>query len=314
MIAVSVLLPVYNGERYLREALRSVLAQSFADFELLLLDDGSTDRSLAIAQSFAERDPRVRVVSRENRGLVATLNELLQFAQGDLIARMDADDICLPDRLQRQVAYLQAHPEVVCLGGDVELIDERGRFLTTLRMLERDDEIQREAMQGHTTICHPCAIYRRAAIQALGGYRGEFYPTEDLDLWLRLGEHGQLANLRGPVLRYRLHDASISHNNAQMQRSAARRSCEDAWRRRGVAGGHFAAQDHWRPGADPQSQHQFTVQYGWWAFNSGERRTSAIYGLKAIRKMPLRSSGWRLLLCAVAKPMPRSTKAGDASR
>ena len=313
MIAVSVLLPVYNGERYLREAVRSVLAQSFADFELLLLDDGSTDGSLAIAQGLAERDPRVRVVSRENRGLVATLNELLKLAQGELIARMDADDVCLPDRLQRQVAYLQAHPEVVCLGGDVELIDARGRYLTTLRMLVRDDEIQREAMQGHTTICHPCAMYRRAAIQALGGYRGAFYPTEDLDLWLRLGEQGRLANLRGPVLRYRLHDESISHNNAQMQRSAARRSCEDAWRRRGVEGGRIAAQDHWRPGADAQSQHQFMLQYGWWAFNSGQRRTSAIYGLKAIRRMPLRSAGWRLLLCAATKPMKRPPKVGGAS-
>ncbi len=305
MPAVSVLLPVFNGERYLHEAIQSVLSQTFADFELLLLDDGSTDRSLSIGQEFAGNDMRVRVISRENRGLVASLNELLEHAQSELFARMDADDVCLPDRLQRQVDYLRSHADTVCVGGDVELIDERGRFLTVQRMLEHDEAVQREALKGHTTICHPCAMYRRASILAVGGYRLEFYPTEDLDLWLRLGELGLLANLPGPILRYRLHGGSISGNSADAQREAARRACAEAWRRRKIPDGQFAATDQWRPSSDRRSQHRFLLQYGWWAFNSGERQTSLVYGFKAVRHLPLSVSSWRLLICAAIKPMKR---------
>jgi glycosyltransferase involved in cell wall biosynthesis len=303
MVAVSVLLPVYNGERYLRDAVGSVLSQGFTDFELLLLDDGSTDRSLEIMQGFANGDSRVRVISRENRGLVATLNQLVGEARGELLARMDADDICLPDRLQRQVDFLAAHPEVVCVGGDVELIDDAGRFLTVLRMVHDDASIQGQALEGHTTICHPCALMRRSAVQAVGGYHAEFYPTEDLDLWLRLGEVGQLANLSGPVLRYRLHGSSISGSDAVKQRAAARRSCEDAWRRRRLSGRSFEANAPWRPTADRRSQHQFMLRYGWWAFNSAQRHTSIIYGLRAVRLQPFASQGWRLLACALFKRM-----------
>ena len=129
---VSVLLPLYNGEAYIREAVESVLAQTRRDFELLILDDGSRDGSLAIVQEIARRDPRVRLISRENRGLTETLNELLAAARGEFVARMDADDVCLPDRFERQVAFLDAHPEVVCVGGDPVMIDERGRLLTAL--------------------------------------------------------------------------------------------------------------------------------------------------------------------------------------
>ena len=304
MPTVSVLLPVFNGERYLRAALDSVLSQTYADFELLVLDDGSTDRTPHIARSCARLDPRVRVYSRENRGLVATLNELLGLARGEFIARMDADDICLPDRLARQVAHLRAHPRVVCVGGDHELIDERGRLLTTVRTLERDAEIQQQALRGHGSICHPSAMIRRDALQHIGGYRAEFYPAEDLDLWLRLGEIGELANLRGAVLRYRLHTQSISESAAQgRQRAAGLKCCEDAWRRRGLHDVPFEAGDAWRPTDARDSRLRFALRYGWWAFNSGQRSTSIAYGLKAVRTAPASREGWTLLLASLVKPL-----------
>ncbi len=313
MIAVSVLLPVYNGERYLRDAIGSVLSQTYTQFELLLLDDGSIDRSLEIMREFAARDARVRLISRANRGLVATLNELVDAAQGELIARMDADDVCLPDRFERQMRFLTDNPAVVCVGGDVELIDEAGRFLTTLRMLPEDAQIQDMALRGHTTICHPCAVMRKSCVKAVGGYRQACYPTEDLDLWLRLGEVGRLANLRGPVLRYRLHTASISGSDAKRQAEAACRSCEDAWRRRGLQLRQFEANEPWRPTREVASRHRFMLRYGWWAFNSGERRTSFIYALRAIRLRPADREGWRLLACASLKRTDRLADTGEAA-
>ncbi len=303
MKRISVLLPLYNGERYIDEAIESVLAQSYRDFDLLVLDDGSTDRSLDIVKVYAARDPRICVISRENRGLVATLNELLALARGDLIARMDADDVCLPDRFERQVAFLAAHPQVVCVGGDFEMIDERGRFLITLHVPQHDADIQREALKGHTTICHPTSMMRTNALRGIGAYREEYWPTEDLDLWLRLGEVGQLANLREPVLRYRLHGGSISGSRVQLQRDAARRTCESAWQRRGLNDMRFEAGEAWRPGVDAASQHHFMLRFGWWAFQSGQRSTALIYGLKAIRHQPFAASGWRLLVCGLCKPM-----------
>ncbi len=303
MPTVSVLLPVFNGERYLRAAIDSVLSQTFADFELLVLDDGSTDDTLAIVRAYQQRDARVQVRTRENRGLVATLNELLAWASGEFVARMDADDLCLPDRLARQVTHLQAHSRVVCVGGDHELIDERGRRLTTVRTLTSDAEIQHQALRGHCAICHPTAMARRVPMQQLGGYRAQFYPAEDLDLWLRMGEVGELANLRGTVLRYRLHTESISGAAAQgRQRDAMRRSCEDAWRRRGLSDVSFEATDAWRPSDERESQLRFALRYGWWAFNSGERGTGVVYGLKAVRTAPTSREGWALLLASAFKP------------
>lgn len=307
MPLVSVLLPVFNGERYLRAALDSVLAQTFSDFELLLLDDGSTDRTLAIARSYARLDPRVRVHTRGNRGLVATLNELLALARGEFAARMDADDVCLADRLERQVAWLRAHPRVVCVGGDHELIDERGRRLTTVRTLLHDAEIQQQALRGHGSICHPSAMMRTEALRRIGGYRAEFYPAEDLDLWLRLGEVGELANLRGAVLRYRLHTQSISESAAEgRQRAAGRRCCEDAWRRRGLRDVPFDATEPWRPGSERASRLRFLLRYGWWAFNSAERGTCLAYGLKAVGHSPLSRDAWVLLAAGLVKPSPRA--------
>lgn len=303
MTRISVLLPLYNGERYIREAVESVLAQSHREFELLVLDDGSTDRSLQIVNALAAGDARVRVISRENRGLVATLNELLAQARSDVIARMDADDVCLPNRFERQLAFLEANPQIVCVGGDVEMIDECGRFLTTLNLPQHDADIQREALKGHAPLFHPAAMIRTAALRAIEGYRADYWPAEDLDLWLRLGEVGQLANLPKPVLRYRLHGGSISGNNVSRQRDAARRCCESAWQRRGVTDARFEAGDPWRPAADAPSQHRFMLRFGWWAFQSGQRSTTLIYGLKAIRHQPLASSGWRLLACGLCKPM-----------
>lgn len=301
---VSVLLPVYNGERYLVSAVQSVLSQTFADFELLVLDDGSMDGTAGVCQQLAARDSRVRVRRRENRGLVATLNELIGMARGSLLARMDADDICHPERFARQVEFLRQHAEVVCVGTEVEMIDEASRLLTRLRLPHTDADIQEAALKGHTPLFHPSVMMRTSVVRKVGGYRHEFYTAEDLDLWLRLGEAGRLANLPDALLRYRLHSQSLSGSNAELQREAARRSCAAAWDRRGLTDRVFTAEEGWRPGNDAQSRLKYALRFGWWAFGSGQRWTSMHYAMRAVAAAPWSIEGWRLALCALVKPMP----------
>lgn len=229
------------------------------------------------------------------------------MSKGEFLARMDADDIALPERLTRQVEFLQAHPEVVCVGGAQEIIDEAGRcLLTRLAPPEQDNEIQRLALAGHGSICHPCATIRRGALEEVGGYDETVVSAEDLDLWLKLGERGRLANLRDVVLKYRINTQSVSGKNPLQQREAGKIACERAWKRRGIEGQYEAAEP-WRPASDRKSQHQFMLKYGWWAFTSGYRRTAMIYGLRAIQALPFANGGWSLLVCTLLKKSPRPT-------
>jgi hypothetical protein len=305
---VSVLIPVYNGGSFFADALQSILEQSFADFECIVVDDGSTDGSGALAEAIAARDGRFRVVRRENRGLVATLNELVSLARGELLARMDADDIALCDRLALQVAFMNEHPEVVCVGGGQILMDETGRLISSIAPPTGDDDIQQLTLRGHGSICHPTAMIRKGALLEVGGYRSQYYPAEDLDLWLRLGERGKLANLAVPVLHYRIHSGSISGQAAQgRQRAAGRHACQDAWERRGVTDVTFEASGSWRPTEERESRLLFALQYGWMAHSSGFRDTAVAYGLKAFAINPLRTSTWRLLVAAVFKRPRGST-------
>lgn len=299
---ISVLMPVFNGENYLKEAVESILNQTYRDFEFLVLDDGSTDDSLKILREYAAKDSRIRVIARENRGLTFTLNELLSNARGEFVARMDADDVSLPGRFDRQVTFLKENPKVVCVGGAYQMIDSEGRYLTTLTPPATDLEIQQLCLGGHTAINHPVAMMRLAAVKLIGGYDSEHDLVEDLDLWLRLGEVGELANPPDVQLKYRLHNKSISEGAGQRQQDAARKACEYAWRRRNITG-VFSAHAPWRPSADRASRHAFMLRYGWWAWNSRQRMTAANYGYQAIKLKPFSIDGWKLLIVSLLKPL-----------
>lgn len=305
MPAVSVLLPVYNAERYLAEAIESILKQSFTDFEFLITDDGSTDRSRQILQTYAAQDRRIRLHLRDNKGLIYTLNEMLQQAQGEFLARMDADDIATPQRLALQVDFLQQHPEVVCVGGAFDLIDPQGRTVQWIPMPQPNDEIQQMLLIGRTIINHPCALIRRAALLQIGGYDATMKTVEDLDMLLRLGEIGQLANLPETVLKYRFHTNSVSAKNIVFQSQMAQKACEAAWKRRGIQGHYDSPQPWYRPTPEPDSQQQFLHRYGWWAFCNGFRRTAAECGIKAIVANPKTLESWKLFAAALIKPLPK---------
>jgi len=297
---ISVLMPVYNAEKYIQAAVESILKQTFTDFEFIIINDGSTDGTLKILEDYALQDERIRLISRENKGLVATLNEGVALAKAPLIARMDADDISLPARFQAQVDYLNSHQDVVALGGASIIIDENSMELHVLVPPLGDEEIQENALKGHCPINHPTAMIRTDVIKHVGAYSNEFYPSEDLDLWLRLGEQGKLANLEKPTIKYRFLSDSISGRMVAEQLQAAKDACEAAWKRRGISG-KFEATGEWRAGESKQSRHSSLLKFGWWAFNYKNKKAAVIYGLKAIKLLPINKEGWRLLYCALFK-------------
>jgi glycosyltransferase involved in cell wall biosynthesis len=303
---VSVLMPVYNAERYVAETVESILAQTFTDFEFIIIDDGSRDGSLKILETYAAKDKRIRLTSRDNKGIARTTNEMLGKAEGEFIALMDNDDIALPDRLARQVEFLQANPHVVGVSGTYQFIDEKGRLLLTSPVPENNDQIQRLLLAGYANnMPHPCAMIRRESLIGIGGYSETLKVAADLDMQLRLGEVGELANIKEPILQYRVHMNSACGQKPELYYQEAQAACERAYQRRGIEGRYEPTQEEpMRPGKNRFSQHPFLVKYGWWAFNSGQRQTAIIYGLRAITALPLAVEGWKLLACAVIKPLP----------
>jgi len=293
---ISVVMAVYNGAEYLDEAIKSILEQTLTAFEFLILDDGSKDNSLKIIQKYASSDSRIILITRENRGFAFSLNEMLAIAKGKYIARMDQDDIALKNRFELQIQYLENHPEVAVLGGGCHMIDHKGRYLTTLTHPETNEEIQSKILVGHCAISHPSAMIRRKILMDNGGYDLDYGLVEELDLWLRLGEQADLANLREPIIKYRLHNKSVSEKNGLMQREAGKRACEAAWIRRGILA-KYEANEGWRPTDEKNSQHSFILTYGWWAFSSQEYLTAISYGFNAVLIKPFNISSWKLLLC-----------------
>ncbi|MCO8120565.1 glycosyltransferase [Stieleria sp. TO1_6] len=232
--SVSVVMSVHNGQDYLDAAVQSVLSQTYRDFEFLIIDDGSSDRSPAILREFSSRDNRVRVISQANTGLTRALNRGIESARGRFVARMDADDLCEPSRFAEQTQFLDDNPSCVAVGCQLSLIDPDGDFLAYRNAPQTHDDIVSRLLNGIGAIPHPSAMIRRETLCAVGGYREEFQFAQDLDLWLRLSEQGSLANLDKPLLRYRLHCSSLTTQKRAVQLECARRAVAEAFVRRGI--------------------------------------------------------------------------------
>lgn len=205
-------MPVFNAAPYLKSAVESILSQTFRDFEIIIVDDGSTDRSLPILQHFAEQDPRIKLISRPNTGIVGALNEGLARCAGEFVFRMDADDISLPNRFEVQLAAMHRQRDCVALGSAVLFTDPEGRPLKVYRPCTLHAAIEEELAGGNGgALVHPTVVFRREALLRCGGYRERYKFIEDLDLFVRLLECGQLANLPDVLLHYRQHPRSVNH-------------------------------------------------------------------------------------------------------
>lgn len=213
---VSVVMSVYNGEAFLAEAIDSILNQTFGDFEFIIVDDGSTDKTAEMLSAYESRDSRIRTIHQENKGRTPSLNIGIGLANAKYIARMDADDIALPDRFQVQFDFLEAHPEVGLLGGAVQLIDHTGRVFDSVFPPASDAEIKSTILR-YNPFWHPTTIMRKDIVLLAGQYRPTFDESEDYDLFLRIGERCKVRNLSGIVLRYRIHSGQASMRKRRHQ-------------------------------------------------------------------------------------------------
>lgn len=206
---VSVILPVWNGEQYLRQTLDSILGQDFPELEVVIVDDGSSDGTSQILSLYSG-DTRIRIFRQTNKGLVAALNKGLELATAEFIARIDADDIMIPSRLTSQFSYLRKNPDVLAVGSFIELIDGKGRRIG-LRTFPIGKGKVTDTMVSHCTLAHPAVMARKSALLVAGGYRECFRHAEDYDLWLRLIEIGPVDNIPEPLTKYRIHEKSVTH-------------------------------------------------------------------------------------------------------
>jgi glycosyltransferase involved in cell wall biosynthesis len=205
---VSVLMPVFNTVHYLQDALDSIGNQTFTDFELLVVDDGSVDGSTKMLESFAARENRMKLVTRGNLGLIATRNELLKAARGEFVAWMDSDDISLPDRLAAELCGFAKDPALVCLGSAAQCIDPEGNFLNIEQYPSAHPDILVDQQKGGA-MRFPTTMMRREAALRVGGFREPFKIGEDFDLLLRLSEIGKMANIPRVLYYYRQHLSSV---------------------------------------------------------------------------------------------------------
>jgi len=204
---VSVLMGVWNGAPQVREAVESVLSQTMADLELIVVDDDSTDATPGILASF--RDPRLQVIRRARGGLTSALNAALRLSQAPLVARLDADDVALPARLERQLAFLSAHPDVGLVGTAAREVDASGREVAIVRSPADDTGIRRALIRRNPFV-HSSVVMRRAALEQAGGYDEAFPVAQDYDLWMRMSRVTRMANLPEPLVVRRLRPGRVS--------------------------------------------------------------------------------------------------------
>ncbi len=209
MTKISVVIPAYNAAKYLPDAIESILNQTFQNFEIIVIDDCSTDKTWAVIQELASNDPRIRAYQNDqNLGIAGNRNKGVSLVAGKYLAWQDADDISLPSRLETQFQFMESHPEVGIVGGYLELF--RGNKVLGVRKYPPDDASLRQCIFRYSPIAQPAAMVRLEALHKAGEYNLKYPPAEDIDMTFRIGERYKLANLEEIIVRYRESDTSAT--------------------------------------------------------------------------------------------------------
>ena len=206
-IKITVLMPAYNAADYIAEAIQSVLVQTFRDFELLIINDGSTDKTVAVIKSFS--DERIFLIEQKNLGVAAALNNGLKHARARYIARFDADDICFPDRLEKQYSFIFAHPEYIVVGSAADYMDASGNYIFTHHPQGKTDQQIKQLPYNICPFIHASVLYRKDAVQHIG-YNVDAHSFEDHLLWQQVKAAGKMYNLAEPLLSVRLNPGSLT--------------------------------------------------------------------------------------------------------
>jgi glycosyltransferase involved in cell wall biosynthesis len=282
---ISVITPVLNGERFLFSAIESILNQTFGDFEVLIIDDGSTDGTPEVIEQLKKSDPRIRSYRTEGLGVAPASNLGIRKAKGEFIAKVDADDLTLPDRFEKQIRFFSNNPDCVVVGGQCELIDDVGRPLGPMPLPTDHDAIDALLLGGRgSAILQPCAMFRTDAIRQVGMYDESLYLAEDHDLFLKLGEVGKLANLPDVLVYFRKHPTSIT--GLEPLRVAAPRTAKvlaNAFKRRGMSKSEVKIRNYYRP----ETIQSLYLRWGLRALRHGHVKSSALYLSRCVAESTL---------------------------
>jgi glycosyltransferase involved in cell wall biosynthesis len=288
-------MPAYNVAGFVTRAVQSILEQTHGDFEFIIIDDGSTDSTLEIVSRLARKDARISLISQANAGVSAASNRAVEMARGTLIARIDADDIAHPQRLEKQLRYMRQNRDCVGLGSGMMLIDEAGLPLYPMASIAYGHrEIDAALMAGGWPIAQPACMYRRETVLAVGGYRADLSLHEDHDLFLRLAERGRLENLPEILQFYRQRSTSLmgrasAQSHAVVMPEIVRQACL----RRGVA------MVERMPEKNPESETERHHKWGWRSLKAGHVQTARKYARATLRREPFSPRSWKLMYCAL---------------
>ena len=199
---LSVVMSVYNGQKYLEESITSILDQTFSDFEFIIINDGSTDQTRDIIEQFASKDKRILLIHQDNAGLAKSLNRGIKLARGKYIARHDADDVSLPERFKKQMSFLRSHQDVVLCG--TWFLEENEGKGVKIRKYPVDDQKLRENIKYVNYFCHPSVVFSKDAFIKAGGYDERLSTGQDFELWMRLCNYGKMSNISKVLVRKRI--------------------------------------------------------------------------------------------------------------
>lgn len=307
---VSVVMAVYNGQCYLREAIDSILTQTFIDFEFIIVDDGSTDESAAIVQSI--NDPRIRLISNpSNVGLAESLNRGISAASGALIARQDSDDLSLPSRLEAQARFLEEHPGVGVVGTSCEWIDSEGKPFKVWPP-GSDNPVLQARLLVTCPLVHGSVMFRRQCIDDVGMYDPAKRTGQDYDLWLRIAEKWDLVNLPQVLFQYRWHDQMVSITRRAEQQNHARIGVERAISRRLAYGkARLRSANGQCPDWVSKSTRRWLAdRYVWWSQGARSIDRGVAIKFLAIAAMldPVAPEMWRYLSGIAARKIRRTSR------
>ncbi len=296
--SVSVVMTVFNAVEYLDEAIDSVLQQTFSDFELIIINDGSTDKSLEKLQQWEKKDKRISVFDQNNKGRAESRNRGLDLANTNYVAMMDADDIATPNRLQLCYEYLKHNSDVVAVSGQFETICMYGVQLNRSSEPLEHTEIEQSLLQDlGASFIQGASMMRKEVVIKVGGYDSSYELGEDTDLFLRIALEGKLKNLPDVLLSYRKHPASITSSDNELLIPNCIERVKKAWVARGLTlNKNF---EHWLEKAPNLSAQQQLLWWGWNALNKGRVDVSRRYAMKLMLSYPFNKEQYRFVFCAI---------------
>lgn len=295
---VSVVMAAFNAAPYLDEAIDSILQQTFTDFELIIINDGSTDDSLALINKWESKDKRIKVFNQDNKGRALSRNRGLELATTQYIAMMDADDIATPNRLQLCFEYLQNHGDVVAVSGQFETVCMYGVQLNiSSEPLEHVDIEQSLLQDLGASFIQGASMLRKDVAEKVGGYDSSYELGEDTDLFLRMAMVGKLKNLPEILLHYRKHPESITSADNETLIPKCIQRLNKAWNDRGLTLDNDFV--HWLEKIPKTSVQQQLLWWGWNALNKGHVDISRLYAKKLILSLPFSVEKYRFIYCAI---------------